>query len=169
MWSLPAASIDHGLADEGLLKSAYIYNFALFTRWPHDAAEPQNAPLNLCTAGTDDLVISLERLAGETIHGRPVSINTFDAEDAGGACHMLYIAGSEHRHFARLIEQTLAYPVLTISEIRGFADAGGIIQLYRARNRIRFKINLDAARGRNLNLSARLLDLAELVHERVTP
>ena len=53
--------------------------------------------------------------------------------------------------------------MLTISEIRGFADAAGAIQLYRDKDRIRFKINLGAARDRGLSLSARLLDLAEIV------
>jgi hypothetical protein len=59
--------------------------------------------------------------------------------------------------------------VLTISQIRGFADAGGIIQLFRAGDRVRFRINHRVARDRGLELSARLLDLAEIVDDGVAP
>ena len=65
--------------------------------------------------------------------------------------------------FLRWIDRTRSRPVLTISEIRGFADAGGAIQLFRDKDRIRFRINRDAARDRGLTLSARLLDLAVIV------
>ena len=65
--------------------------------------------------------------------------------------------------YLQWIDRTRSQPVLTISEIRGFADASGAIQLYRDKDRIRFKINIGAARDRGLSLSARLLDLAEIV------
>lgn len=149
------------LEDEALLKAAFIYNFAKFTRWPLDVWSGPKSPLILCTVGKDELVSSLEHLGKETIRGRPVIIRSFEAEPEGDECHVLYISGTKHRDFYRLLEQTQTAPILTISEIRGFADSGGVIQLYHAKNRIRFKINLEVANAKRLKLSARLLDLAE--------
>jgi hypothetical protein len=157
------------LADDSLVKTAFLYNFAKFTRWPLEAWSDPKSPLRLCTIGKDELVSNLKRLDQETIGARPVTVSTFAPGDAGASCHILYIAGSEHRHFTRFIQQTRDAPVLTISEIRGFADSGGIIQLYRDRQQIRFKINLSVARERGLNLSSRLLDLAELVDSGAAP
>lgn len=165
----PASATEDQVADDALVKAAFIYNFAKFTRWPPQSWNGPETPLNLCTTGKDALVSNLSRLNKETIGGRPVTISTFSPGGESSACHVLYIAVSEHRHFARFIQQTREAPVLTISEISNFTDAGGIIQLYRDQQRIRFKINLDIARDRGLNLSARLLDLAELVGTKVKP
>lgn len=159
----PTARSRDPVADEDLLKAAFIYNFAKFTRWPTHAPVAADQPLRLCTAGADELVTALGRLADKTIHGRVVRVEQYQAGRADPQCHVLYIAGSEHPHYWRLLEQTRSAPVLTVSEIRGFADSGGMIQLYRARDRIRFKVNLAAARASGLRLSARLLDLAEVI------
>lgn len=169
LFALPPAMADESVADDSLVKTAFIYNFAKFTRWPLESWEDPKTPLNICTTGSDALVDKLNRLGQETIKGRPVTISRFAPGAPGKACHILYIASSEHRHFTRFIQQTRDAPVLTISEIRGFADSGGIIQLYHGQQRIRFKINLDVARSRGLSISARLLDLAELVETRVVP
>lgn len=163
------AAPEDRLADDTLVKAAFIYNFAKFTRWPPRSWNGPKTPLNICTTGKDALVSNLSRLNRETIGGRPVTISAFTPGNETSACHILYIAVSEHRHFARFIQQTRDAPVLTISEIRSFADAGGIIQLYHDQQHIRFKINLGVARDRGLNLSARLLDLAELVGTKVVP
>ena len=165
----PAAATEDQVANDTLVKAAFIYNFAKFTRWPPQSWNGPKTPLNLCTTGKDALISNLGRLSKETIGGRPVTISTFTPGSEASAGHILYIAASEHRHFARFIQQTRDAPVLTISEIGRFAAAGGIIQLYQDQQRIRFKINLDVARSRGLTLSARLLDLAELVSTSVMP
>ena len=154
------------LEDERLLKTVFIYNFAKFAHWPDDAWESGETTLVLCVAGSDELGVTLERLAGESVGGRPLVVRPYAEGPAGEGCKLLYIAGSEHGHFVRLVEQVGLRPVLTISQIRGFADMGGMIQLYRDKDRIRFKINLAAVSASGLQLSARLLDLAELVGSR---
>jgi hypothetical protein len=159
----PSLRRDDPVADEDLLKAAFIYNFAKFTRWPEWALGAAERPFTLCTAGSDELVAALDRLADQTMRGRPVRVARYEAARTDGQCQVLYIGASEHHHYWRLLEQVHGTPILTVSEIRGFADAGGIIQLYHARDRIRFKINLDTARSSGLRLSARLLDLAEVI------
>lgn len=169
LFSLPTVVAGERNSEDSLLKAAFIYNFAKFTHWPQESWDAPNTPLNLCTMGNDALVSNLSRLSKETVAGHPVSINTFDPGVEDSDCHILYIATSEHKHFTRFIQQTHDAPVMTISEIPGFAGSGGIIQLYREQQQIRFKINLGVARDRGLTLSARLLDLAELVDTKVTP
>lgn len=169
LFGLPVTAAENQVADDNLVKAAFIYNFAKFTRWPPQSRDGQKTPLNLCTTGKDALVSSLSHLDTETIGGRPVTISIFTPEIEASACHILYVAASEHRQFTRYIQQTRDAPVLTISEISNFAAAGGIIQLYRDQQRIRFKINLDVALSRGLSLSSRLLELAELVDTKVLP
>jgi hypothetical protein len=161
----PAAPARDAFDDERLLKTAFIFNFAKFTRWPTLVWAGPQATLNLCTVGADEVVETLGRLGDETIRGRRVAVRSFAAEGAGEgeACHVLYVAASEQGQFTRFFAQLGARPVLTVSQIPGFAAAGGMIQLYRYKDRIRFKINLGVARERNLGLSATLLDLADVI------
>ena len=158
-----AASPLDPLEDERLLKTVFIYNFAKFAHWPDGAWAAGETRLVLCVAGSDELAVTLERLTGQSVGGHPVVVRPYAEGPAGESCKLLYIAGSEHGHFAGLVEQVGLRPVLTISQIRGFADMGGMIQLYRDKDRVRFKINLAAVSASGLQLSARLLDLAELV------
>lgn len=149
--------------DEQLLKAVFIYNFAKFTHWPEGTWATAEAPLILCIAGSDELAVALGRLAGEPIAGRSLAVRDYPADGTGEGCNQLYVAASEHKDFVGLLQRAAAHPVLTISQIRGFADRGGMIQLYHDQNRIRFKINLAAVRSSGLDLGARLLDLAEVV------
>lgn len=155
--------------DEQLLKTAYIFNFAKFTRWPGVAWTDDRTALSVCAVGTDELAQALHLLGRETVRGREVNVKQVDTADAVAACHILYIAASEYARFRQVLNQAASGHALTISEIRGFADQGGMIQLFRDKSRIRFKINTGAIERRGLRLSARLLDLAEIVHSGVSP
>ncbi|MBL0717480.1 MAG: TonB-dependent receptor [Desulfosarcina sp.] len=53
--------------------------------------------------------------------------------------------------------------ILTIGEISGFTEAGGIINLVKTRNRIKFEVNLNAAQQAGLKISSRILKLATIV------
>ena len=165
---MPASAQDP-IEDEALLKSAFIFNFAKFTRWPASAWAGQSSKLLLCTIGKGVLVDNLARLSDRTIRGRAVAIRPVTADSGFDGCHVLFISGSRHRKLQLLLDLVGTAPVLTISEIRGFADAGGVIQLYRDKSRVRFRINIDAARAKDLNLRARLLDLAEVVDREARP
>ncbi|MCH8052813.1 MAG: DUF4154 domain-containing protein [Planctomycetes bacterium] len=52
-----------------------------------------------------------------------------------------------------------------ISEVAGFASAGGTVNFFREEGRVRFEINIDAAKRQRLSFSAKLLKLARLVHD----
>ena len=54
-------------------------------------------------------------------------------------------------------------PVLTIGETPGFAKNGGIINLILEDNKVRFEVNVQAAKDADLNISSRLLALARII------
>lgn len=145
--------------DESLLKAAYIYNFAKFTRWPESALGAPGTPLSLCIAGSDELVDVLWKLSTKMIKGRPVILQTVDGMPTSGNCHMLYVASSEHKTHLDIIHTVRNQPILTISELPRFSNAGGMIELYRKNERLRFFINADAARAAGLEISPSLLKL----------
>jgi hypothetical protein len=61
------------------------------------------------------------------------------------------------------IQMLKGAPVLTIGETAGFAKNGGIINLVLEDNKVRFEVNVRAAKDADLNISSRLLALARIV------
>lgn len=151
--------------EERLLKVAFLYNFAQFTRWPEGALAEDNPSLNLCTVGQDVLAADLQLLGGKVIKGHLLVVHQVTAARIYGRCHLLYVAASEHEHYGNLVNDNPGDALLTVSELPGFARAGGIIELYREEGRIRFIINLAAARMAGLEISSRLLRLATVIGE----
>lgn len=149
-------------SDEQLLKTAYVYNFIAFARWPEIGMGGGDGAFLLCTTGPDSQIQSLQSLNDETVGGRPIRVQIRDDQRIDD-CNALYIGASAYAGMGVLLEQASHHPILTISEIRGFADAGGMIQMYRAGSRIRFRINTAEAARADLRFSSRLLDLADIV------
>jgi len=148
---------------ERLIKTAFIYNIAKFTRWPENAADQASATLSLCIAGEDELVDALGQLRGKTIKGRPLAIQTLKTAQVPKNCEILYVAGSKRSGQLDLIGSAGGQPTLTVSELPGFGRNGGMVELYREEGRVRFIINLGAARAAGLEISPRLLNLAVVI------
>ena len=64
---------------------------------------------------------------------------------------------------AAITRPVKSLPILTIGETTGFASRGGIINLTLEGKRVRFEVNIEAAKQANLNISSRLLALARIV------
>jgi hypothetical protein len=90
--------------------------------------------------------------------------------DSLGQCELLFVPESEEPRLASILHAARGRAVLTVSDIEGFAEAGGMIGLLIAEQRVRFDVNLDALRGSNLWLSAQVLRLARtVIGARATP
>ena len=68
-------------------------------------------------------------------------------------------------HLGEAIQVLKGAPVLTIGETPGFARNGGIINLILEDNKVRFEVNVQAAKDADLNISSRLLALARIIPE----
>jgi hypothetical protein len=150
-----------------LIKAAFIYNFAKFTRWPERAIEPGSTALTLCIAGEDDLSEVLDRLGGKLVKGHSLSVQPY--KPGLRNCNMVYVAASEHKRLPELTKALSNQPVLTISELPGYARSGGIIELFRDDGRIRFIVNLASARTAGLEISPSLLSLATVIGQDPAP
>ncbi|MDD3529993.1 MAG: YfiR family protein [Gallionellaceae bacterium] len=168
LWLCPAAQADVPAGDALLLKTAYVYNFAKFVRWPEGAPASANA-LSLCVAGTDELADALARLRGRLVRGRPLTVQYLNGGQVPKHCQMLYVAASAQARQAELLQSVRGQPVLTISELPGFARAGGVIELYREGTRLHFIINLGVARAAGLEIQPGLLGLAVVIGQPAVP
>ena len=81
---------------------------------------------------------------------------------------MLFIASAESPHSDEVLQLLKGTSVLTIAETPGFSKQGGIINFVLEDSKVRFEVNIDAAKHAGLNISSRLLSLAKIVQTNVT-
>jgi hypothetical protein len=145
------------------LKAAFVYNFAKFADW---SQLPSGAPVVLCVVGGDAIVAALvETVRGRNIGGHTLAVSRPQEDHTWRSCQLLYLAEAEIQRSASSLNGIRMLPVLTVSDGKGFAAAGGIIELYLEDGRMRFAINLDAAERAGVRLSSRLLALAKVIRD----
>ncbi len=150
--------------EELLFKAAFIYNFAKFTTWPDDAWQRQPDTITLCTVGNDSLTPGLNKLSGRVIRDRTLKVIRLP-DKINNQCHIIYIGQTHHQRYKRLITQTRDKAILSISQIPGFAENGGIIELHRRGGQTSISVNLDSANNAGITLSSRLLILADIIEK----
>ena len=146
------------------LKAAFLFNFTKFVEWPDSSFEDPQAPIVLGIIGDDPFGDNLARIiAGQKVQGRSLVIRKERWGDDLRRCHVLFVSASEHEHSARILGSVQSANVLTVSDVEGFAEAGGVIEFVTQEKRVRFIVNLDAATQSKLRLSAKLLALARVI------
>ncbi|SFM78173.1 YfiR family protein [Thermodesulforhabdus norvegica] len=154
---------DSGISEERL-KAAFVYNFLKFTEWPSRSDEEDT--LLLCTSAPPAMTESLKDLEGRKIGKRTVKVLELEKAGNDRICHALFIDDSSNNAMVpSLLHKFRNDPVLTIGDRPDFCRMGGIIQLFREGNKLRFNINLRQARKSGIKISSRLLKLARRVIE----
>lgn len=151
-----------GLA-EYQVKAAFLFNFARYTDWPSPAASGHDAPFSVCIIGRDPFGDELAVLEGKIVHDRPLRVRRGVALDQLQGCQLLWVSESEERRLAAILRAAAPYPVMTVSDIEGFVEAGGMIGLMVIDERVRFDVNLASVRQANLHVSSQVLKLARNV------
>jgi hypothetical protein len=147
------------------VKAAFLFNFTKFVEWPENAFVDSNAPIVIGVIGEDPFGESLVRIvAGQKAQGRGIEIAKYRYGDNLRRCHVLFISASERQHRAPILASLQEASVLTVSDIDGFAEAGGAIQFVVQENRVRFVVNLEVATQSKLRVSAKLLALARVIN-----
>jgi hypothetical protein len=150
-------------ASEYQVKAAFVYNFAKFVDWPPTVFANAQAPLNLCIVGIDPFGAALEAIKDKTIKDRKLVVQYKSRRENLDSCQSAFISASEREALALILGPLQDTPILTVSDVDGFLEAGGMINLITVANKIRFEVNLDAVRRAGLTISAQLLKLAAAV------
>ena len=153
---------------EVTLKGAFLFNFARFTEWPADALQT-DSPVSACVLGDRAVGDAFARtVKGKQLAGRAISVTLIAPTGSLPACHLVYLSGIASSRVAEIVAALRDLPVLTVSDSEEFTKRGGIIQFFVESGKMRFRINARAAKRARLQLSSRLLALADVVDEEAT-
>jgi hypothetical protein len=146
------------------IKAVFLFNFAQFVDWPGEAFADADAPLVIGVLGGNPFGSTLEEAVhNETIKSRRLVVQRYRRVEDIAACHILFIDNSEAGNLDQIVAALHGRSVLTVSDISGSAQRGVMIRFVTEKNKIRLRINLDAAKAAHLVISSKLLRPAEIV------
>jgi hypothetical protein len=158
------AAADAEKPTEYEVKCAFLFHFARLTEWPAGAAAA-GEPFVVAVVGSDPFGAALERvLHGQSVHGRPLLLRRAATPEAlPERPHILFVA-TPRAEAARILRHFRDQPVLTVGEMDGFGEMGGIVNFFvTGEGRIRFEINVRQAEAKGLRMSSQVLKLARIV------
>jgi hypothetical protein len=158
-----SAAAQTGTQREYELKAGVLYHIIEYVEWP-TVISPSNQPppIQIGLLGQIPFAKALEVLDGKTLRGRKLVVKQLTDRQQATQCQVVFIGASEKSRMGDIIAEVKNQPVLTVSEVEGFAEQGGIVNLLAGQNRITMEINRATAGESRLGISSQLLKLAKV-------
>lgn len=165
LFSLQTARGESISLGEYEVKTAYIYNFAKYVDWPPGTLHNNSSNLFFCIIGKSPLNAVMESLSEKNIKGRRITVRQLKQLESLDNCNLLFVNADMKSHLPEILALATPRSILTVSDYKGFAAEGGIIEFVPVKDKIRFEINNRSAKKTNLKISSQLLSLAKTVFE----
>ncbi|MDK9706611.1 MAG: YfiR family protein [Desulforhopalus sp.] len=151
-------------ADEDLeqkVKVAFLLNFAKFTAWPEVFWPADRSDFILAIIGDDPFGLALKGVDQKQIYGKSIRLQYAGTPSADlENCQLVFVSKSEKDNLRGILSFTEGKPIVTVSDIEGFAAAGGIFEFKRKDDHLSFIINNSKARQSGIHINSSLLKLA---------
>lgn len=148
---------------EYALKAVFLYNFCQFIEWPPHRFESDKTPIVIGVLGANPFGSLLsETVEGEVVRGRNIHLEFYKTPAEAKKCHILFVSDEELARSPNVCTSLKGHHVVTVGESDAFLNRGGMIALTSEQNRIRVRIYLEAASGAQIEISSKLLRIADI-------
>ena len=148
--------------EERKLEAVFIGRFASYIEWPEKDKERERFVITLLDDNPFGKLLD-DLYRDKRIHNKPIELRYANKLEQVGETDVLFITLRNAADRLAATEFAHKNGILTISEIKGFADSGGIIQLDFVEQKTRIKINHAAAVKSGLKIGAPLLSIATVL------
>jgi YfiR/HmsC-like len=163
IWSVRGAPAEIGLDYQ--VKAMFLYNFAKFVEWPAEKL-PAGKPIVIAVYGQDPFGGTLEQtLQGKTANGSALVMRRLTELTELKDCHILFISSSEKKRLGQILQKVGDGSVLTIADVKGFAEQGGMVNLTTRGDTVGLEVNASAVERAHIKISYKLLRLAKMVQD----
>lgn len=159
----PGQSARTEVLEELTVKSALIFNLAIFTEWPSKSYTDTDGSLHLCVIGDGIIQEAFMQLGSKKVGQRSLKVLNISRTKKIDDCHIVFIGNQDRVLLSQILAEAAGKPILTIDDIDGLSTYKGIVNLQEIDGKIRLNVNLDLANKGQLKISARLLKLANIV------
>lgn len=149
------------LPGEQSMRAAMLFNFLKFTEFPRPGIDKARV-IQVCIGVHDNRQAeALAALSGRRVAGRELLVVDFKLRSSD--CQVLYV--DSRQRWNALASHPALRGALTISAYDGFAEEGGMIEIGREDDGIRFDVNLAQAHRAGFHFLPQVLRLARKVYE----
>ncbi|MEE9573284.1 MAG: YfiR family protein [Candidatus Neomarinimicrobiota bacterium] len=147
------------------IKAAFLERFTRFIEWPTadvQANDSDSFVIGIVNGALIEEEIS-ELYATQKIKNKPVKIIYISSQDSLTlihSCHLIFIDKRWQKQASIIVKKIQGKAILTVGDGSDFFKKGVMINFYKDRNRLRFKINADSVRNAGLMMDFRLLKFA---------
>lgn len=141
------------------LKAVLLFKLPQFVYWPQ-SDKPPAAPV-LCVLGSNPFGGLLQQLVRNA--GSQAEVRNLQNITAIGGCDMLFISRSESGQVDSLLQRPEIRRAVTVSDIPGFARAGGMVELTLMGDTVGLALNRKSAQRNGFDFNAQLLRLAQKI------
>lgn len=163
----PIAATQRAYADDNkeyLVKAAFIYNFVKFVEWPDGKAISKQSGIDICVIGDSPLMGTGSVFKSASTPKLSLSLVQENSVKAViGHCHVAFIGESQAGRLDDILAALKGQPVLTVSDIDGFVDRGGMIGFAPSDNKVKLEVNTKSASAAGMRVDAQLLEIAKRV------
>jgi len=158
---------DQAENDSYELKAALLYKLALFIEWPKTAFQGNEHSFGLCVLGENPFGTSLDIVKKRSINSRKINVRIFSkADEVKKDCHLIFLSQSNQQSVKQALLVLSLQPILTVSDISGFAEKNGMIEMITIDDRNGFRINRQVLQQAGLKAAASLLQLSDIVGDK---
>ena len=120
--------------------------------------------MSFCIFGHDPFGSTLDEvLRGKSVNNREFLARRIKEYPELKTCQLVFVSWQEDKHLPEILSSVKGASVLVVGESADFAGRGGTVQFFLDANKLRFAVNLDAAKRARLQISSKLLALAKIV------
>jgi hypothetical protein len=164
IFTLPVVADHNSL--EYKIKAGYLYNFTKFISWP----ALQSETFNLCIIGNDPFGTLLNPIEEKLAQGKPMRIIRLPQYQPDQACHIAFFKSAQPhldktQNQAPIFLLDLTMAMLTVTNHSDFSELGGMIEFIIVDDKIRLQIDLHKLRASGLEISAKLLEVSQIIGE----
>lgn len=151
---------------EMTIKASFLLKLTKFIYWPKKRLLlNKRESLVLCFPGADPFEGILEKARKEALLQMNLEIKKYVPIKEMSGCSILFLTAKENRFLDQILSTIEGYPVVTVTDIDGFAERGALINFVVVDNKIRFRINRQSMESSPIKLSSELLDLSIMVDQ----
>jgi hypothetical protein len=161
-----AAVAPSSASPEYMIKAAYLLNFARLIEWPRDAFDSANSPMTIGVIGADPFGQALElTVEGKKVNNRGVAVKRLQWGQDFRHCQILFISSTDSHRIGEVTSRVGSLPILIVGEADDLARRGATISFKIDDQRVRFDVNVEAAKRARLTISSQVLRVARIVRE----
>jgi hypothetical protein len=150
---------------EDQIKAVYLFNFAVFIRWPDSAFSDHLEAFHYCALDGESPIIGILKKAieGETAAGRKLVLRYVNNPEDLKGCQLLFVQTDDLVKLTGLLPKLAGKNILTVGDSEEFVERGGMIGITQKNKRFHPVINVQRLEQAGLKASAKLLRLSSVV------